>query len=605
MFVPASFSVVETAVPRAVFALFGKRPYVNVEGRERSDVQNSRAVEALLDYDFEQARVSRLAVEFFKSMYTFGTAVARIDHHRDSYDIKHPPTYTLDIDVDPETGDILNATPRRLNNLERITRFDGPRMTNVNIFDFFPDPQFTRLDDMRYVIEREESTMSRLRHDDQVHFQATGKHKYKNLSKVPAHRGGQMDDLGQAEDFRRDTAEVLRIGYGWGDERPQKEEETVILHHYWERDRYVVLANGSTVIRDGDNPYNDQRLPFVSAVCFPTLGEFYGQGLLNPIQYLQEELNTLRNIALDQGKLNLYGIWAIDENATLSDVDLAVYPGKTIYTEFQGGKPNIEQVFQSSLPPDWERLENRTQRDIQSTLAINDYMIGAGGGSAGTASEASMLNASARQQFLDQRKVFRVLGEQGVDYPEIGPEEIAGRFDFRPTGMPSQPNREVYRQQLMQLMAIAAGNPILAAQTKWDEVYKELWGMFDVQFPERFLLTAPPKQMSQRNENLVILAGEKVAVDPNENHQEHMQELMPIMADVLASRDPRVQEAFQDHVNGHQRYLQQMSKTPGQAQTPGGMSGAPGNQPNTAQQSTPTLPSMQANVMGGPGGPIG
>jgi hypothetical protein len=368
---------------------------------------------------------------------------------------------------------------------------------------------------------------------------------------------------------------VFRFDYGYHGPRDKEQfkKDFVILYRYWEDDRYVVMANGHTILRDAENPYNDKRKPFVSASCFPTLKEFYGQGLLAPIQYLQEELNTLRNIALDQGKLNLHGVWAVDESVTLSDADLAVFPGKTVSTEFINGRPAIEQIFQNQLPPDFERLESRTQKDIQSTLAINDYMIGAGSGSAGTASEAAMLNASAanrfrlqaliaqdeyvvevadmflarRQQFLEESKVFRVLGEQGYEYPEIGPEEIAGRYDFTPIGSQAQPNKEVLRQQIIQLMAVAGGNPILAGMTNWPEVYKETWSLFDFRHPQRFVMAPPEKQLTQQQENMIILQGEKVAVDPNEPHDQHMAVLLQAMPDVLASQDPRVQEAFQDH----------------------------------------------------------
>jgi hypothetical protein len=166
------------------------------------------------------------------------------------------------------------------------------------------------------------------------------------------------------------------------------------------------------------------------------------------------------------------------------------------------------------------------------------------------------------------------------------------------------PNKEVERQQLLQLVAIAGGNPILAAQTNWSELYKELWSRFDVRWPERFLVIEPAKQLTQKQENIIILQGEKVAVDPNENHQEHMAELQQILPDVIQSADTRIQDAFQDHADRHSRYLMQMSQTPGQGQQPGGNSGAPGNQPNMAQQQTPSMPSMQAAVMGGPGGPV-
>jgi hypothetical protein len=632
LFVPATFSIVETAVPRAVFALFGKRPYVKVIGRERTDSERASAVEAMLDYDMEQSQVLQMAVEFFKSFYIFGTAVCRVDYHRDFYYIKKPPEYTIDFDVDEETGEILDAKEIKLPNKERVTRYDGPKASLVSLFDFFPDPQFTTIHDMRYVAERVETTIDKLKEEDKRHKDITGKKLYKNLDDIKVFRDGKMSDFGEMEDFRQDTDEIMRFSHGYGgrDTGITHDDELVVTYRYWEDDRLTVLANGNTIIRDGENPYSDKRKPYIAAPCFPTLKEFYGQGLVHPIQFLQEELNTLRNIALDQGKLNLYGVWAIGDSLILSDADLAIFPGKTIRTEFQGGKPEIEQVFQNQLPSDYERLENRVQRDIQSTLAINDYMIGAGTGSAGTASEAAMLNASAanrfrlqaliaqerfvqeladmfisrRQQFLQESRTFRVLGEQGYYYPEIGPDEIWGRFDYEPQGSQSQPNKEVLRQQMVQLLSVAAGNPITMQMTNWPEAYKELWNMFDFRFPERFLLPPQQKELSQKQENYIILQGEKVAVEPNENHEQHLQDLMGILPDVIEAQDDRVMEAYQDHQQQHQKFIEMGQAAPPAGQQPGQTTGVPGNQPNFENQQVPTMDALQSRVMGGPGGPV-
>jgi len=631
LFVPASFSVIETAVPRAVFALFGATPYVRPRGRERSDFDAEHAVQAMLQYDFEQDRLITKAIDFFKSFYIFGTAVGRIDYWRDFYELERPPTYTIDMDVD-DSGAIIDAKPRRLPNKERVMRYDGPRFTNVALPDFYPDPMFADIRRFRWCGEREESTVDRLRDENRQYRKLTGRNLYTNLDDIRPYHAG-LRDMADLEDFRLDTAEVMRFDYGLGSGVKQyldDEPDAVVLHHYWEPDRYVVMANGHTIIRNGKNPYNDKRLPYVAAPCFPTLQEFYGQGLLAPIQWLQEELNSLRNLALDEGKLNIQGVWAVSDDTTFSDVDMAVYPGKVWQTEFQGGKPGVARVFESQLASDFERLEDRTQRDIQSTLAINDYMIGAGGGSAGTASEAAMLNASAanrfrlqaliaqerfvveladmflsrRQQFLDRRRTFRILGEQGYHYPEIGPDEIHGHFDFEPQGSQSQPNKEVMRQQMIQIISTAGANPTLMQMTNWYEVYRELWSTFDFRFTDRFINAPPTKQLTQQQENYILLMGEKVAVEPTEDHQAHMQALMEIMPDAADNPDERVRAAVQDHVDQHGQYLKAAGGPTSPAQTPGLGPGAPGNAPGTGNQQVPTMPALQAQVMGGPGGPI-
>lgn len=638
LFVPESFSVVETAVPRSVFALFGSRPYVTVQGRERFDEEKARMVESLLDYDFEQAKLLLKAIEFFKSFYVFGTAICRVDYYRDFYELEGSPYWDIDIDYDAE-GNVTDARPVQRTEKKVVVRFDGPRIHNVNIMDFYPDPMFNEIDDMRYVAEREETTKRRIEKDNERYKALTGKNLYRNLDKIKPMRDAGRGDLGNSEDMRADTADVFRFEYGYGRRdkmRGDLDEDMVILHHYWEDDRYVVLANGHHILRDGPNPYRDKRKPYVAAQCFPTINEFYGQGLLAPIQSLQEELNTLRNIALDQGKLNLYGVWAVDSSLGLTDTDLVLHPGKIVETEFSAsGKPLAQQIFNTSLPSDYERLEGRVRADIQTTLAINDYVSGAGTGSASTASEAQMLQAGAqnrfrlqalvaqekflvgvsqkflsrRQQFLDKKRVFRVLGASGVDYPEIGPEEIAGEFDFMPLGSQSHPNKEVTRQQLLSLVPVLTQNPILLQRTNWEEVHKEIFNSFDFRQPQRFIVDDPLDQMPQEQENYILSMGEQVRVKPSDNHQDHYQKTLLGLEQALAQgADERVQQAFQDHADEHAKYLKMLSAQAGGG--PGGLpsgppSGSPGNQPTNPQQMTPNMPSMQASVMGGPGGIIG
>ena len=211
---------------------------------------------------------------------------------------------------------------------------------------------------------------------------------------------------------------------------------------------------------------------------------------------------------------------------------------------------------------------------------------------------------SRRQQFLQEPQVFRVLGEHGYNYPTIGPEEIWGKFDFRAQGSQSQPNKEVLRTQMVQLLSVAAANPVTMAMTNWAEAYKELWSMFDFRFAERFVLPPKERQITQKQENYIILQGEKVIVEPNDPHQEHLQELMGILDQVVSSEDSRVMEAYETHRQDHSKFMESAQGQTPKGQQPGQTTGVPGNQPNFENQQTPTMDALQSRVMGGPGGPV-
>jgi len=198
--------------------------------------------------------------------------------------------------------------------------------------------------------------------------------------------------------------------------------------------------------------------------------------------------------------------------------------------------------------------------------------------------------------------------------PEIGPEEIAGQFDFMPLGSQSHPNKEVTRQQLLALVPVMSGNPILMQQTNWKEFHKEIFNSFDFRYPERFIIDDPMEQMPQDQENYILLMGEDVRVKQTDNHQEHYTKTMQALEQALQiaqqTGNTRPQEAIQRHADEHAKYLKMMQSASGNGAGATGLpqgspGGAPGNQPTNPRQMTPSMPSMMAGVMGGPGGVIG
>ena len=66
---------------------------------------------------------------------------------------------------------------------------------------------------------------------------------------------------------------------------------------------------------------------------------------------------------------------------------------------------------------------------------------------------------------------------------------------------------------MAQALSVASGNPVTMQMTNWPEVYKEMWHMFDFRHPERFILPPVHKQIGQKQENMIIMQGEKVIVE--------------------------------------------------------------------------------------------
>jgi hypothetical protein len=417
-------------------------------------------------------------------------------------------------------------------------------------------------------------------------------------------------------DAKEETAQVFGYGHGYGRGHrfgvgggPYAQDlrgDVVWLIRYWEKDRQVVLANGTEVIRDEDNPYDDEEVPYIDASCFPLEFEFYGQGMLHPVVSLQEELNTWRNIAIHQGKLNMLKPLAYDSTSGLTDEDFDVEPGQAVAIEFKDGKPLVVPLYpRDTLPPETYQLEGMMLRDWQNALGTNELMTGGGGGNAGTASEAAMMNQSVaarmglmskigqirfierlgkkmfarRQQFLDDEQIFKVL-EKGVwQYPRIGPDNIQGGYDFYARGIMRGPNAEVERQQITQLMSVAKENQEVYRRIDWDAILEELISKFDFRSPDKIVVD--PNKWSMDPEQLKKLINWAIELGENEMVSHLTQEL-----------ERKLQAASQ---NGGGPQQQQIAGQPGQGS--GQLAVNPGD-------TIPSMPSMQAQVMGGPGGPI-
>ena len=84
IFVPTSFTIVESAVPQWLFAQFGRRPHVTVMGRTQDDEKGAKAATSMIDYDFERSRVFLSAIPYAKCMFKYGTGIGKVSYRYNS-----------------------------------------------------------------------------------------------------------------------------------------------------------------------------------------------------------------------------------------------------------------------------------------------------------------------------------------------------------------------------------------------------------------------------------------------------------------------------------------------------------------------------------------
>lgn len=593
VFVGESFAIVQSAVPNWLFGIFGQRPYVRVMGRTEDDHRKKDAVEMVMDYDFSQAHVFLESIPIANQVFKYGTGVFKVTYDYDAYylerEVEEPFPNGLD-----QLGRLLVGR-RRKKDRRLVTEFDGPRLEWVSVFNFGVDPLYWRMRDMRYCWERRWTDRGTLKLEDGRYYELTGKHLYKNLTKIPTMKSADAEEIYQL-DGSDDTSEAMgwapsvwrRQPYAQIRDVAREDDNAVEVIEYWERDAKVLVANGETLIHDGPNPYSDKRLPYGMTKCYELEGYPWGFGVMHATKSEQEELNSWRNLILRQARFNVLNAWAVSEEVDLPPHAENLGPGDLVQVPFHtSGKPLIQSLYDSKpLPPEAYRMEDRIRADIQRKLAYSEgMMFGQSGGGSETATGQRMAGQgtynrlrlqtalgefqylkevakcfySRRQQFFKEEEIFRIIGKEGVNFKRLTPDEVAGNFDFEPVGQTLAPNRDVLRQQLIEALAMFGGNPVYLATLEVEEAATELWRLFDHQWPGRFIAKSAVKQWTPEIENAAMRHGEYVDVEAGEPHDRHL----PVHQQLLSEdADPETVTVVMEHIRKHQLFAEQMQQSP-------------------------------------------
>lgn len=638
LFVSRSFTAIEAAVPPWVFSVLGGVPPVKVFARKDGYQEQADAVEAMISYDWERSKVLYRSLHVAKQMFKYGTGVAKIGYRYDSYDITRHYERTTPTGWNRD-GKLLTRTDR-IKKKETVVRFDGPWLEPVSIYNVGPDPYYNDIEQMRYFWIRRWTDRQTLEWENENHIRFAGKPLYKHLDRIPIVGRGFVESV-----YQMDHGDDLDEAMGWsgafnvrrnnqyqgglfnGKQDKQRWDDIVEVVEYWDReDKVIYLANGETPILDDENPFDDKELPFVAARCHVLDGQFFGYGYLHPIKRSQEELNSHRNLFMRQGQLNVMNLWGYDENLGLpATLEGEVEPGSFHGIHFSAnGNPLVRPLIDGRpLPPEAYQIEDRIDRDIQMTLALPNYQSGvqsskdvtataanlaaanvevrnklmALGGELTYATEIARFFHSRRQQFLkDEGEVFRILGNKGAEYHPLKPGDIAGEFDFVTAGGHLYASKDVLRQQLIQLWTVIKGDPVMLEMTKLPELWEETFKTFDFQLPKRFVMKPPERTYDQEKENAVMAYGQPEVVEPQDNHEVHLQSHMQAMTKAIAEGNPKAIQAFKDHIAMHQRMLQMtQAAAPPQEQTgPQGQEGQVPNFENAGQNQA----SLQSSVGG-------
>jgi hypothetical protein len=365
-----------------------------------------------------------------------------------------------------------------------------PKCSAVSVWDFYPDPDATSMDDAEYVIERHKMSRTQLR----------------ALKRRPFFRANAVDTaISYGENYQREwweqvmqddsqetkaeRFEVLEFwgyvdidlleGYDVDIPKELKDAEQVSVN--------IWVCNGR-VLRLVMNPFTPTYLPYYAMPFEVNPYSFFGVGLAENMDDTQTLMNGFMRMAVDNAALSGNMLIEIDETNLTPGQDLSVYPGKVFRR--QGGAPG-QSIFGTKFP----NVSNENMQMFDKARVLADESTGMPSFAHGqtgvqgvgrTASGISMLMSAANGSIRTVVKnvddyLLAPMGKAFFNFNmqfDFDPE-IRGDLEVKAQGTSSLMANEVRSQRLLQFLQVVQ-NPMLAPFAKMDYIIREIAESMDL-----------------------------------------------------------------------------------------------------------------------------
>jgi hypothetical protein len=366
-----------------------------------------------------------------------------------------------------------------------------PATNHVSIWNFYPDPEATSMDDAEYVVERHKMSRNQLRAlKNRPYFLADEIETAIDMGSDYVRKHWEMkmeDDDSISPDTER--WEVLEF---WGYVDAELLEENGIkipreLRNLDELNANIWVVNGK-VIRCVLNPFKPARIPYYAVPYEHNPYSFFGVGIAENMDDTQTLMNGFMRMAVDNAVLSGNLLIEIDETNLVPGQDLSVYPGKVFRR--QGGAPG-QAIFGTKFPnvaQENMQLFDKARVLADESTGFPSFAHGQTGvsGVGRTASGISMLMSAANGSIRTVVKnvddyLLSPLGRAFFAFNmqfDFDPD-IRGDLEVRANGTESLMANEVRSQRLMQFLQVAS-NPMLAPFAKMDYIIREIAKSMDL-----------------------------------------------------------------------------------------------------------------------------
>ena len=365
-----------------------------------------------------------------------------------------------------------------------------PQVNHVSVWNFYPDPDSTNIDQAQYVIERHKMSRTELRalkrrpyfRDTVIEEAIADGENY-----IKKYWEDDLTDYNQENYI--DRFEVLEY-WGMMDVEMLLEQNVEIpkeLENFEELQANIWVCNGK-LLRAVLNPFKPAKIPYHASPYELNPYSFFGVGLAENMDDTQTLMNGFMRMAVDNAVLSGNLLIEVDETNLVPGQDLSVYPGKIFRR--QGGAPG-QAIFGTKFPNvsnENLQLFDKARQLADESTGMPSFAHGQTGvsGVGRTAAGISMLMGAASGSIKTVIKnvddyLLKPLGEGLFRFNmqfNFDPA-IKGDLEVIARGTESLMANEVRSQRLMQFLQVAS-NPALAPFAKFNYIVREIAKSMDL-----------------------------------------------------------------------------------------------------------------------------
>ena len=362
-----------------------------------------------------------------------------------------------------------------------------PRIEFVSLWDFFPDPSATNIDECEYVIHRHKMNRSQFRALKNLPYfdkDAIRECLMMGPNYEEKYYENQLRDSEHTEGAENTNYEVLEY---WGvmDAQSAREAGIELGDDVDELDELQINAwiTGNKVLRVVVNPFTPHRLPYHAFPYERNPYNFFGIGIAENMDDSQQIMNGHARMAIDNLALSGSLVFDVDESALVGGQSMEIYPGKIFRR--QAGMPGqaIHGLKFPNTANENMMMFDRFRQLADEQTGLPSYSHGQTGvqSMTRTASGMSMLLGAASLNIKTVVKnlddfLLKPLGEAyfqwNMQFFE-GSLDVKGDLEVSATGTNSLMQKEVRSQRLTTFLQTVQ-NPAIAPFVKISKLISEL-----------------------------------------------------------------------------------------------------------------------------------